>query len=1155
MNLWTLALRSLWHHRRVNLAVALGMAIATAVLTGALLVGDSMRASLHRLVVERLGRVDGAFSGSRFFRTELAVELAAEPAFQTWFDTSVPVILLEASVAQPDRGTRAHRVTTIGCDDRFWRLATSSSPQGIPTTPPEHNQVVLNRPLADELGVHVGEDILLRATQPGDIPADSPLGRKTETIRSRRLTVAAICPAEGLGRFSLQASQQLPLNAFVAIDTLGAMLDRPGRANTLLLAGRDDVPRTNGYLPAESDGVQDAARPTLDDFGLRMVQAPAGYLQVSSDQMLLEAPLVRAVHSAARDPHAPPDHAPSLAVQPVLTYLANSLRCADREIPYSTVAALDFAVAPPLGPFVDAAGMPVPPLADGQIALNRWAADQLQAHPGDAIQLTYFEPESTHGQVREQTVSLTLSAIVELTGAAADPLLTPELKGVTDQQSIADWDPPFPFDANRIRPEDENYWDQYRATPKAFVSLATGRRLWGSRFGDTTSLRLAPAADGDASPLPTPAEFAKRLELPAKALGFAWQPVRRQQLEAAAGTTPFSGLFIGFSFFIIASAVMLVALLFRLGVETRASQWGLLAALGLSTARIRRVLLLEALVVSFFAALVGVAAGVSYAALMLAGLRTWWLAAISTPFLKLAVTPQSLLAGFASGVAVGMATVGLVLRRLLRWPPRQLLAGQTAERTPTAPRRVHWPFTVAAGTAFAAAGLAAFGTQRTGIAQAGLFFGSGALVLIAALATIWSLLLRCDTAAAIAAGPAPLVRLAFRNAARNPLRSALTIALVAAACFLIAALSAFRQDPTQSLPTRRDGTGGFALWAASDQPIYGDLNTPAGRQQAGTASTDATTFDSVQLYGCRVRPGDDASCLNLYQPRDPRVLGLPSALIERGGFAWSAHGALSASEAQNPWRLLERTLPAAADGTPQVPVVIDQNTATYSLHLGGLGDAWKLTDDAGQPLRLVVVGLLQNSILQGDLLIGERHFLQHFPRLSGYRLWLIDAPPERAAQVAQQLETDLADYGLDAQRTTHRLAGFLAVQNTYLSTFQSLGGLGLLLGTLGLAAVQLRNVLERRSELALLRAAGFRSSRLVQLVLCEHLLLLVAGLATGLLAAVVAISPHLTAGAALVPWQSLAGTLLMVLAVGLASGWWAARATLRAPLIPALRGD
>src|SRR5205823_3691252 len=112
----------------------------------------------------------------------------------------------------------------------------------------------------------------------------------------------------------------------------------------------------------------------------------------------------------------------------------------------------------------------------------------------------------------------------------------------------------------------------------------------------------------------------------------------------------------------------------------------------------------------------------------------------------------------------------------------------------------------------------------------------------------------------------------------------------------------------------------------------------------------------------------------------------------------------------------------------------------------------------------------------------------------------------------------------------------LAVQNTYISTFQSLGALGLVLGTFGLAAVQLRSVLERRKELALMRAAGFRRSRLGEMVLLENLLLLFGGLLLGTVAALVAVLPQMLLGTASVPFVDLAATLGAVLVVGVATG-------------------
>ena len=129
------------------------------------------------------------------------------------------------------------------------------------------------------------------------------------------------------------------------------------------------------------------------------------------------------------------------------------------------------------------------------------------------------------------------------------------------------------------------------------------------------------------------------------------------------------------------------------------------------------------------------------------------------------------------------------------------------------------------------------------------------------------------------------------------------------------------------------------------------------------------------------------------------------------------------------------------------------------------------------------------------------------------------------------------------------------MQNTYISTFQSLGAIGLVLGTFGLAAVQLRSVFERRKELALLRATGFRRWRLGEMVLLENLLLLLGGLAIGTLAALVAVLPHMLPSGARVPLVDLAVMLGIVLVVGVVTGLIAVRATLRAPLVGALRGE
>ncbi len=1144
MSGFRLIFASLRHHWRVQAAVACGVAAATAVVCGALLVGDSMRGSLRRLTLDRLGRVELALATDRFFRAELANELEEVLRSRPDRDSAAvaPAVLLQCSLENADQNApaRANRVNLIGCDERFWQLDPSAPGQA-----PQDREIVLNEPLAEQLGVRPGEAVLVHLPQRGPIPADTPLGRKAEMVKTQRLTVGRVIPAAGLGRFSLRASQQQPRNAYVPLDWLQERLARTGQVNAILVAG---PPRAEEPVLDEAR-LQAALRPALADYGIRIKKTDRGYFNVTSDHLILEPAAEEAILKAIGRPD----------VQPALAYLANTIACGRREIPYSIVAAVDFAREPPLGPMLTPERRPIGTPADHEIVLNSWAASDLRAKPGDTIRVEFFEPESTQGAVRKRSCEFRLAAIAELdaawAGAAADPDFTPEVPGVTDQRTIRNWDLPALIDAGRVRKEDDDYWEAHRGTPKAFVSLAAGRRLWAGRFGRTTSLRVPPAAGLSAGRLQ------ERISLDPAAMGFVLQPVKRQGLEAAVGTTPFEVLFLAFSSFLLVSAGILAALLFRLGVDRRAAEIGILLAVGLRRRQVAGLLAAEGLLVAAAGGLAGVVLGIGYAMLLLLGLQTWWLGAVVTPFLRLHVAPQSLAIGWAGGVAIAFLAILRSARRVGRTPPRQLLAGQTShENLGLGIRRGHVE-PVAWGVLAAALALGLFAARLGEEARAGAFFGAGAMVLLGALVLIWTRLAAGSIGPAVGPGRGNLMRLAIRNAARNPTRSTLTVGLVAAACFLIVAVSGFRLDPAQAVPDLQSGNGGFALVAESDQPVFHDLNAPEGRAEVGFLPEESRALEDATIIPLRVRPGDDASCLNLYQPRQPRVLGVPRQLIDRGGFAWAdfrRQPGLPGGEdpAKNPWRLLDLDLGTDPDGVPRAPVVLEKNAANYSLHLWkGVGQTYEIRDDRGRAVRLEIVGLLSGSVLQGDLLIGERAFLRHFPQQTGYRFFLVETKPEQAAAVRKTLERALGGYGLAAETTRERLAAFSAVQNTYLSTFQSLGALGLLLGTFGLAAVEMRSVLERRRELALMRATGFRRRALAWLVGLENALLLGTGLACGILAALVAVLPHLLGGGASIPWAGLAGTFGLVFAVGLAAGLAAVRAVLTLPLLASLRSE
>jgi hypothetical protein len=568
-----------------------------------------------------------------------------------------------------------------------------------------------------------------------------------------------------------------------------------------------------------------------------------------------------------------------------------------------------------------------------------------------------------------------------------------------------------------------------------------------------------------------------------------------------------------------------------------------LLAVGYPLRIVRRRFLIEGGLLAGIGGVAGLLGAMAYASILLTGLRTWWRDAVGTTFLSVHVNPMSLIVGYCMALVVILIAIAWSIRQLKKVPTPALLAGVTVvdEMKPQRfARAIAW-------TATGLAVIAIFVALWLGMnSSAGVFFATGTLLLIAGLAflALWfrqhrrshSTRWRFDS----------VLQLAVRNSARFPGRSLLCAALVSCACFILAAVGANRREFGREQFPKNSGTGGFALVAESDAPLFHDLNTASGRIELGIAETDSAILNRAHVIPLRLLPGEDASCLNLYQPQKPRLLGAPPEFIQRGGFQFQATGE---KDFDNPWEILEQEI-----GPDVIPAVGDYNSVLWILHLG-LGKDLLLQDESGRTIKLRLLGLLQSSIFQGEILISEKNFLKHFPSQSGYSYFLIETPPTATEPVAQILENALSDYGCDVTSTREKLANYQAVENTYLSVFQTLGGLGLLLGTLGLGIILIRNIIERRGELATLRAFGFRRSTLSLMLVAENVFLVAGGILIGSVAALIAVLPHLLGGHAPAPWLSLFITLASVLAVGGLASWAAVTMALRIPLLPALKAE
>jgi len=333
MRTYTLLLRNLTWYWRTNLAVLLGVATAAGVLGGALSVGDSVRSSLRDLALARLGNADFVISRNGFFREELS----------SAFGSACPVIAIDGVITHEASGRRALRVQVYGVDERFWKLQTESG------DPPRGRQILMSAAVERELGAQPGDAIVLRAEKPSEIPLESLHGRKEDVGKSIRLTVTKASFRE----FSLRPQPEVRA-VLVPLARLQSDLNQTGRVNTILVA--DARASTTSLESTLKD------RYALEDLGLHLRLLETQHLlSLESDGALIS--------DAVADLAAATAESMGLHAEPVLTYLATKIRVGGRQIPYSLVTALDFPPAPD-----DAGG----------ITLNRWAARDLRAKPGDA---------------------------------------------------------------------------------------------------------------------------------------------------------------------------------------------------------------------------------------------------------------------------------------------------------------------------------------------------------------------------------------------------------------------------------------------------------------------------------------------------------------------------------------------------------------------------------------------------------------------------------------------------------------------------------------------------------------------------------------------------------------------------------------------------
>nr|MDA3818594.1 ABC transporter permease [Prolixibacteraceae bacterium] len=908
-----LILRSVRFYLLSNIWLALGVALSTAVLTGALIVGDSVDQSLVKTTDLRLGDITHAVvAGERYVTGSLGEEIDNHP------ELSAAPVIRQTGMALANGGElTVNDINVWGITEAFDSIAGSKLYGNT------NRGCVVSENLAARLNLDVGSFILLRVEKATSVPSNAPFVSASDQVVSWRLRVNAIAGKNSMGRLSMQNIQSAPFNVFVPFDEFNAKMENQNRANVIFI---------NTSSKESEKLIDNLVRSAwkLEDTGLSVETINrVNKYQVVSSRVFIDSLVAQKLIQ-------------NLSAEPVLTYFANKIQKGNNFVPYSFVSSI----------YADS-------LNENEIVLNQWAANDLNATVNDSVLLSYF----SIGPLRKldtDSAFFVIKDIVPIEGQFADRKLMPYIPGFSEVLNCRDWETGVPLNFEWIRQKDEDYWDEYKGTPKAYIAYSKAKELWQNRFGTVTALRI-------------PVEMYSYEELSGeipnlvdyKSLGVSIRPLKKEGLYASKNSTDFAQLFLGLSFFLLVSSIVLTVLLFRLNIKKRETEIGNYVALGFSKREIRTIFIVENLMISIAGGLFGLFLAVLYNRLVFVGLNKMWFDIVRTTVLEINIVPATLLFGFLISVVISTTANFFSLNKMLKKPVVQI----QRKTESSGPKWVDKIKTVGVIIAFIVPfivfGLNIFTGYQLSTSY---FFIAGSLLLIAFLLLADKLLKPGGRAR-----PISFATLVAGNLKLNKSRSITVIALMMISTFITISTGLNRKDLFSNADDPSSGTGGFLFWAESTVPVLHDLNKPAYRNENGFDSD----FNIVQFS---VASGDEASCLNLNRVVSPRLLGVLPDQLE-GRFSFQARSSWLNEKA--PWHSLNN------DTVDFIPAIADQTVIKWSLGKN-IGDTLLYQNESGEKIVLKLVGGTAASVFQGNVLISKENMLKHFPSINGSNVFLIE---------------------------------------------------------------------------------------------------------------------------------------------------------------------
>jgi ABC-type antimicrobial peptide transport system permease subunit len=1082
--IFRIVIQSINFYKKPVLYQVLIIALLSAVITGSMLTGRSVKESLKKSASERLGNTGILVSsGIRYFDQELVQRMKNSSGLNC-----TGILELNGYCQSINSQKGAFNTHIYGVNKDFFIF------QGFDTITIKPGEIAVNKRLADYLAIKQGEDLIIQFTEISTIPADSPFAPSRKTGKSIVMKVGSILEPINNGNFSLSINQIAPMNIFINLSDIEDNEGSSIKINRLLI-------KRNISLNIVSEALKHYLK--LADIGLRFREIPkTGEYELNSDRIFIDETIIKEISKLIP------------ASSPVITYLGNKFEAGSKSTPYSFVSAIPSSL--------------YPEIADGNgIIINKWMAQDLSAGAGDTLQMYWFAPDSLNKLI-EKSSHFIIKRVVEMTGIWSDSLLMPDFPGIAGKESCSDWDAGVPIKMHEIRTKDEDYWNRYRGTPKAFISYEKGKELWGNNFGPATALRYPAGV--------TEKQIEDKLDgyLDPGKMSFTFTDLSDESVKAANTSVDFGTLFLSLGFFLILASMVLLSFAASAYLDSKTKHINTLFALGFRNRWIAQLLLLESGIIALTGCLTGVITGYLVNIIITMALNSVWNGAVQTDTLSAYFNLLPLVSGF---LLTFLTIMIFMLVKVKCYLNRLNLKEKEIYTTPSARYNLFILF-ISAIVTISFLVLSVLSKDQ----QLIFTFAAGTMLLLT-LIVLWRQFYigRFTISSGRIKNRKQLSHLYYSV---NPSNAITPILFIAAGIFTVVITGANRMNFNEKQMRRTGGTGGYLLWCENTIPVKEDLNTESGRKATGLDNFQLSEMQFVQM---KRSSGNDASCLNLNHITAPPLIGVdPYDFIMKKSFSFSK--VLANKSVNNPWEYLN--FPSKNNS---IYGIADQTVLDWGLKLK-TGDTLILRAENGQPVKIIIAAGLQSSVFQGNVLIGKENFTKYYPSVSGSQILLVDGKKTLSDIYKSTLTERLGNYGADIEKTSDRLASFYKVTNTYLSVFAFFGALGMIIGVAGLGFVLLRNYNQRKHEFALLLATGFHFKKIRRMILSEQVLILFAGISSGIISALVATSPSIK-NYPDIPWLFIFILIVAIVMTGLFALFISVRSVTKNSLISSLKKE